>query len=394
MLFQHARNQIHAIVIFFDFIQSMSVSISHIHSSSSLPVALLDSAADTARDTLGHIQTAAKPSRSQTDKGKSAPQISAEAVRNTLTNIGTLQSQRPNILTSLRTNNSMSRLTMALHSDPKMERRRSARYPYCLPCELIFDGQTYSTETLDIGRRGLHIVRPNGFCGAIGQTGLAKVNSTGSMHVRIKGMTSHGLNLVVTRRISDTMQAALNGLLLRLRGECDFQAGQARMMAATVTRLFETEVASGHITAADLFDRRHLPVACTSPQQFTTRATPFYDRVLPAVLERAYSPSIGMVYAVVCDRDGYIPVHNTGMNQPQRPDDIDYNLRFSRNRRIYDDNATLRSARFARDVVIQTYIRDLENDPNRIVKSVAAPIHVHGQRWGCVNIGFAIKDIA
>lgn len=286
----------------------------------------------------------------------------------------------------------LKRLTMALRSRPELERRHTVRFPHCVSSELWFGNTCYLTETLNIGNRGLMVFRPRDCPVKIGALGRIALQGVGELNVRVVGVDVDTLNLHAQGPVEPAVSAAFDGLLLRLRGENDFHAGQVRNLAATIANHFEIGLNSGEIDAAILFDRTYTAIPETAPQQFTTAALPFYQRVLPPVLGRFFEPKAGCVYAVATDRDGYVPVHNAPFNQTQRPDDQAFNLAFCRDRRIYDDVTTLQSARFSRDAAIQTYTRDLGQGPAVIVKDASAPILVKGQRWGCAQMAFLLRQ--
>lgn len=284
----------------------------------------------------------------------------------------------------------LARLTLALRSSPGAERRSAPRYPYFMPCRIRFGAAEHATTTLDIGRKGSLVRRPPGCEVQPGARGTLWFSSIGSIEVRVTGVNDSSINLVLTRRLSTVAEAAMNGLILRLRSENDYQAGQARMLAATVVSAFLAGIARQAVSLETLLDRQYLPVAGSAPPQFTTAALPFYDAVLPDILSRFFDPRSGMIYAVITDRNGYVPVHNEPYSQPQRPGDEAFNRAHARHRRIYDDAVTLRAARFAREVVIQTYQRDMTAGREMVVKDIAAPIFIQGRRWGCAEIAYSL----
>jgi methyl-accepting chemotaxis protein len=286
----------------------------------------------------------------------------------------------------------LTRLTMALRSRPEMERRHTARFPHCVASELWFGQTRHRTETLNIGHRGLMVFRPPDCKVKVGAFGRIALSGVGELDIRVVGAEAEYLNLNAQGKVPASVAAAFDGLLLRLRGENDFHAGQVRNLAATIANRFETALNAGEIDFASLFDRDYAPIPGTMPPQFTTTALPFYRQVLPGILARFFEPRSGCVYAVATDRGGYVPVHNPPFSQKQRPGDAAFNLAYCRDRRIYDDVTTLQSARFSRDATIQTYARDIGQGPDVIVKDASAPIIVKGQRWGCAQIAFLLRQ--
>jgi methyl-accepting chemotaxis protein len=89
-----------------------------------------------------------------------------------------------------------------------------------------------------------------------------------------------------------------------------------------------------------------------------------------------------MIFCNVVDRNGYLPVHNRKYSQPQRPDDVNWNIANSRNRRFFDNRTGLAAARNTRPYLIQANPRDMGNGTIVLVKEIDSPIRVLGKPWG------------
>ncbi len=129
----------------------------------------------------------------------------------------------------------------------------------------------------------------------------------------------------------------------------------------------------------------------TDPPQFTTRALAALEALLEPVLARMKAHASNPVFAVAQDRNGYVPLHNREASQPQRPGDVAWNVRHSRNRRIFSDRAGLASARNLRPFLIQYYHRDLGGGLFESIKEFNAPIYVQGRHWGNVRLAWPMK---
>ena len=350
---------------------------------------LLDTAADAARNALQHTLHRAGPDSAGVDMA-AAPDVLGSLEKLQALTGKSPPPAAPEPPADAGPLKPLLRLTLALRASAAAERRNTPRFPHVMPCIVTFDGQDHATETLDIGRRGILAKRPDAADIHPGLRARVCFGTIGAVNMRVTGVNAQSVNLVAAGRLGSVAEAALNGLILRLRNENDYQAGQVRMLAATVTSAFEAGLTQNRIKPGDLFDEDYRPVAGSDPQQFTTRATPFHDAVLPDILARMFEPKSGMVYAVITDRNGHVPVHNRPYSQPQRPGDRAFNLGHARQRRIYDDSVTLRAARFAREVVIQTYLRDIAAGPDLYVKDIAAPIFIRGRRWGCAQVAYSL----
>jgi len=158
--------------------------------------------------------------------------------------------------------------------------------------------------------------------------------------------------------------------------------------AAEVAALFEEALASGRISATDLFDDQYVPVSGTDPQQFITRFVALADAVLPSVQERLLGFSPKVVFCVAVDRNGYLPTHNHKFSHPQRAGDPAWNAANSRQRRIFNDRTGLAAGRNTRRFLLQTYRRDMGGGRYVLMKDLSAPIVVNGRHWGGLRMGY------
>ncbi|MBL8510881.1 MAG: chemotaxis protein [Betaproteobacteria bacterium] len=157
--------------------------------------------------------------------------------------------------------------------------------------------------------------------------------------------------------------------------------------AKLVVERFQSALAAGEITLADLFDENYVPIPGTSPQQHLTRFTEFTDRVMPAIQEPllAYAKNVAFVAAV--DRNGYLPTHNQKFSQPQGSDAV-WNAAHCRNRRIFNDRTGLAAGRNRRRFLLQTYRRDMGGGQFVLMKDLSVPIMIDGQHWGGLRMGY------
>lgn len=161
----------------------------------------------------------------------------------------------------------------------------------------------------------------------------------------------------------------------------------ARACADQIAAVFEQEVRNGTLSEADLFDRDYKPIENTNPQKFSTRFDQFTDRVLPPVQEAALSNDSNLVYAIVCDPNGYVPTHN---NQFAHPPTGDFNtdLVKSRSKRLFNDRTGARCGNHTERMLLQTYKRDT----GEIMHDLSVPIYINGRHWGGFRVGYWPAD--
>lgn len=159
--------------------------------------------------------------------------------------------------------------------------------------------------------------------------------------------------------------------------------------ARRVSEAFERGVATGALSAADLFDRNLTPIPGSNPQQFMARCTEFCDKVLPDIQEAALNSGERVVFCVALDENGYLPTHNRKFSQPQGNDPV-WNAANCRNRRIFNDRVGLAAGRNTRPFLLQTYRRDMGGGNFVLMKDVSAPITVNGRHWGGLRLAYKV----
>jgi methyl-accepting chemotaxis protein len=162
---------------------------------------------------------------------------------------------------------------------------------------------------------------------------------------------------------------------------------QCREAAQQIAQLLEESIEGGRINAADLFDEAYEPIENTRPNQFRTRFLALTDVLFPAVQEPLLGSDPRIIFCAAVDRNGYLPTHNRIFSKPQGSDQI-WNAQHCRNRRMFQDRASMRSARNRKPLLLQTYRRDMGGGDFVVMQEVSAPIMVRGRHWGGLRIGF------
>lgn len=163
-----------------------------------------------------------------------------------------------------------------------------------------------------------------------------------------------------------------------------------KAQADRIGAVFESAVAEGEISMADLFDTDYREVVGSNPKQFLTRFTAFTDRVLPSILEPVLEMDPRITFCAAVDRNGYLPTHNRIYSQPQGPDPV-WNISNCRNRRIFDDRTGLSAGRNTKPFLVQTYRRDMGGGEFALMKDCSAPIVVNGRHWGGLRLAYKVQ---
>ncbi|MDF9619120.1 methyl-accepting chemotaxis protein [Pseudomonas entomophila] len=159
-----------------------------------------------------------------------------------------------------------------------------------------------------------------------------------------------------------------------------FELAQAG--ARQIGERFEADIAQGRIGLDDLFDRQYRPIAGMQPARFTTRFDHYTDSVLPPLQEPLLQHD-GLVYAIACTQQGYVPTHNNAFTQPLTGD-IAHDTAHNRSKRMFDDRTGARCGSHQQRVLLQTYTRDT----GELMHDLSVPIFVAGRHWGGLRLGY------
>lgn len=145
----------------------------------------------------------------------------------------------------------------------------------------------------------------------------------------------------------------------------------------------EKWVAGKEVTQEKLFSFFYYPIPKTDPPKFTTDYDVLSDRDIVAIQESVLSRSSDIVYAVMVDKNGYLPTHNVRYSQPLTGN-LASDLVNNRTKRIFNDRTGLAAAQSTAPFLVQRYQRDT----GEIMADLSVPILVRGRHWGAVRIGY------
>jgi len=157
----------------------------------------------------------------------------------------------------------------------------------------------------------------------------------------------------------------------------------AREGASQIAARFEADVEQGRISLEDLFDRQYQPIPNTQPAKFQTRFDRYTDQVLPAIQEPLLPRHEGLVFAIACTQQGYVPTHNQAFSQPLTGD-VQTDTVHNRTKRKFADRTGIRCGSHQQPVLLQTYTRDT----GELMHDLSVPIMVKGRHWGGLRLGY------
>ncbi len=157
----------------------------------------------------------------------------------------------------------------------------------------------------------------------------------------------------------------------------------AREGASRIAEQFEADVLQNRVSLEDLFDRNYAAIPNTHPSKYHTRFDSYTDQVLPAIQEALLPRHEGLVFAIACTQQGYVPTHNKAFSQPLTGD-VQVDALQNRTKRKFDDRTGIRCGSHQQAVLLQTYTRDT----GELMHDLSVPIMVKGQHWGGLRLGY------
>ncbi|MBE0499830.1 MAG: methyl-accepting chemotaxis protein [Desulfuromonadales bacterium] len=176
---------------------------------------------------------------------------------------------------------------------------------------------------------------------------------------------------------------------LKVMVEDDLQAkGKTQTLAGA--KLLETVLNDalnrGTFSLDQLFDENYVPIPHTDPQKYHTVYDRYLDERITGILDGFLADPMA-VFAVLVDRNGYLPTHNSKYSQPLTGN-LDHDRDWNRGKRLFNDPVGIKAARNTGDVLLQVY----ERDTGEKMLDISAPVVVQGRHWGGFRIGYCLDE--
>ncbi len=159
---------------------------------------------------------------------------------------------------------------------------------------------------------------------------------------------------------------------------------EAMTGAKMMERLLEEQLSNGRFKLEDIFDTNYVPIPNTDPQKYHTKYDSYLDKAILEI-EDEYLKDEQVVFAVLVDRNGYLPTHNSNYSKPLTGDKEKDKVG-NRTKRLFNDPVGLAAAKNEKELLKQVYARDTGEK----MWDISAPVFVQGKHWGGFRIGFSM----
>ncbi|GJE32002.1 methyl-accepting chemotaxis protein [Methylobacterium oxalidis] len=264
------------------------------------------------------------------------------------------------------------------------DRRRSDRYPVDLSADL---GDGRRTRTQDISAGGVLLAMPaDGAAPPVGHRFTLSLDGIGRLPATIVAVSPMGLHCAFGM-MEPSEQARLQEKIAAIEAAYEPLIVKAQGLAERIGGVMEAEIRAGRLSPDALFDTAYRPIRGTNPPQYRTASVEPLERLLPGILEPELDRDASMLFCIVADRNGFVPVHNRRVSQTPRSEDPVWNNANCRNLRIFDDRTGITAARSQRPATVQVYRREVGGQIV-MVREVDAPIRVDGRHWGACRTAY------
>jgi len=155
--------------------------------------------------------------------------------------------------------------------------------------------------------------------------------------------------------------------------------------AAAMGEILSQALANGHLTRSELFDTNYIEIPGTLPQKYHTAYDSYTDINVQQPLDDYLASDDQLFFAVIVDRNGYLPTHNTRYSNPLTGD-LEQDKVGNRTKRMFNDPVGLAAARNLEPVLVQAYNRDTGEK----MWDISAPIYLDGEHWGAFRVGYSM----
>ncbi|APG26529.1 hypothetical protein A7E78_00815 [Syntrophotalea acetylenivorans] len=143
-----------------------------------------------------------------------------------------------------------------------------------------------------------------------------------------------------------------------------------------------------HKRGVNVFDQNYQPIPGSNPTKYKTCYDDAFAGAVQGLTDNLMNSLKSCSFVLCVDSNGYAPTHNgiyaqavTGNPETDRVN--------SRDKRMFDDKAGLKSAKNTKPVLLHSYLRDT----GEVLSEFAVPIKVDGKHWGALRIALAPEVI-
>ncbi len=177
-----------------------------------------------------------------------------------------------------------------------------------------------------------------------------------------------------------------DNLEAQLYDKCRIEAlTGARIMSEVMHFMIRQKV----LTEDELFDVNYTPIPDSNPRKYHTK----YDKVFDSWIQNIQDEFLldtDVDYAILIDRNGYVPTHNTKYSQPETKV-YTTDLARSRTKRLFANYPGIEKIiRYRGKGTIQVLY---QRDTGESMWNIGSAVIVNGKHWGSFMVGVSLERV-
>jgi hypothetical protein len=159
--------------------------------------------------------------------------------------------------------------------------------------------------------------------------------------------------------------------------------------AKAMSEIMEFMIQADILTLDDILDTNYQKISGTEPQKYRTRYDHVFDKYIQKIQDE-YLRDPDVDYAILIDRNGYVPTHNSRYSQIIE-NDPQKNLLLNRTKRNFGNYPAIKQALQYHGNDTTTLLYD--RDTGERIWNVGAPVRIRGNNWGAFLIGISMQRV-
>ncbi len=164
---------------------------------------------------------------------------------------------------------------------------------------------------------------------------------------------------------------------------------EAMVGAKVMSEVMHFIVTAGILTEDDILDTSYVKIPGTKPQKYHTRYDRVFDRYMQEIQDEFLNDP-DVEYAVLIDKNGYIPTHNSKYSQKETGN-YKKDLVYSRSKRNFASYPAIKQALLYKGHGTKRLL--YKRDTGETMWNIGAPVWFQGKHWGAFLIGVNLQRI-
>ncbi len=160
---------------------------------------------------------------------------------------------------------------------------------------------------------------------------------------------------------------------------------EALFGAKVMSTMMEMLIHTNQLTYEQIMDTNYVEIPGTDPKKYTTQYDAVFDKTIQKIQDEFLNDE-DVVFAILFDRNGYVPTHNSKYSRPLGKD-RNINLNYSRSKRNYANTPEIKEVLKYRGNGTVKYL--YTRDTGEPIWNIGAPVRLRGEIWGAFLIGIS-----